>query len=73
MNRTKTTSTKTETRTSRVDLPEGHDWKDVARGWVRGNDYAWDCPNCLQQLIGVMDTDGSLELLDLDDLEPCSH
>lgn len=55
-----------------IDLPQGHDWKGVAPGWLPGNEYAWECADCRQQLIGIMEEDGSFELLDIDDLEPCS-
>jgi hypothetical protein len=33
---------------------------------------AFSCP-CRQQLIGIMEAGGGFELLDLDDLEPCSR
>jgi hypothetical protein len=59
---------------SRLVLPEGHNWQELeAAGWLRGNEYAWECTDCGQSLFGVMETDGSFDLLDLADVQPCSR
>jgi hypothetical protein len=36
-----------KSRMLRVELSEGHDWKDVAPGWLRGNEYAGNAPTAV--------------------------